>query len=341
MPDLVNTIGSTDGCPTTRLIALLGIATDCSYTAAFDSVDEVEAHIISEINSASQIYEDTFNISLAIRNLSISDTNCSSNSGSSFTQWNVPCSDDADTRTRLSRFSAWRGQFQDGNALWTLLSGCRTDSVLGISWMGEVCRQGSSSFNNENSMQTSSSTNIIIRNSQEWQVIAHEIGHSFGASHDCSSSTCNTQTGDAESCCPLSRSTCDAEGQYIMNPSPGSGVRSFSPCSIGNICSSLGRGIVRSNCLEGNEDVAVIDTPSCATGPSGSDVCDFPQPTIQPTGGPGINTFGRTGEDDDWFDDNRTTVIIVASVVGSLCVVGIAGCIFWRVRRKSQARLKK
>ncbi|KEZ40175.1 hypothetical protein SAPIO_CDS9225 [Scedosporium apiospermum] len=71
--DPVDVIGSTDGCPSERLVAMIGVATDCTYTAEFESVNDARENIISQINVASQVYEDTFNIALAIRNLTISD----------------------------------------------------------------------------------------------------------------------------------------------------------------------------------------------------------------------------------------------------------------------------
>ncbi|KAI5457851.1 Metallo-peptidase family M12-domain-containing protein [Mariannaea sp. PMI_226] len=339
--DLQSTIGSTNGCPTTRLIALLGVATDCGYTADFGSLDEVEANIITEINSASQIYEDTFNISLAIRNLTISDANCPSSSSSSSSDWNLPCSNTANTRTRLSRFSEWRGQINDNNAVWTLLTGCRTDSTVGISWLGQVCQKGSNSFTGSNGLQTSASTNIIVRNIRESQVIAHEIGHSFGAVHDCTSDTCAEHLEDSQECCPLNRTTCDANGQFIMNPASGAGITKFSPCSIGAICAALGRGTIRSDCLRGNANVAVISTPSCATGPSGTAGCDFTAPIRQPTEDPGPDDIGDTTSSRSWLDRNKNIIIIVTSVVGSFIIFLIAGYLIFRVRQKRRARMVK
>lgn len=69
----------------------------------------------------------------------------------------------------------------------------------------------------------------------EWKVVAHEIGHGFGAIHDCTSDTCPC-SGSSCSCCPLSDTTCDASGTYIMNPTNNVSSNSFSPCSITTIC---------------------------------------------------------------------------------------------------------
>ena len=43
---------------------------------------------------------------------------------------------------------------------------------------------------------------------------------------------------DSTNCCPLSTSTCDADSKYIMSPVAETGEMNFSPCSIGNICTS-------------------------------------------------------------------------------------------------------
>lgn len=50
--NLRSTIGNTDGCPTTRQVALMGVAADCTYTADFDNVEAARQNIITQINSA-------------------------------------------------------------------------------------------------------------------------------------------------------------------------------------------------------------------------------------------------------------------------------------------------
>ncbi|KAK3946353.1 Metallo-peptidase family M12-domain-containing protein [Diplogelasinospora grovesii] len=268
--NLANTIGSTAGCPTTRKVALVGIATDCTYTAQFNSTAAVRANIIQQINSASQLYESTFNISLGIQNLTISDPECPAQASSS-APWNVACSTSTTITGRLNLFSAWRGQFNDSNAYWTLLSTCGTGAAVGLAWLGQVCQEGAQTANNE----TIAAANVVVRTSTEWQVIAHETGHTFGAVHDCTPTTCSDGTVTKQQCCPLSTSSCDAKSQFIMNPSTGSGISTFSPCSVGNICSFLGRNSAKTNCLANNKDVTTITGSQCGNGivESGED-CD-------------------------------------------------------------------
>ncbi|KAI5462293.1 Metallo-peptidase family M12-domain-containing protein [Mariannaea sp. PMI_226] len=262
--DLLSTIGSVDGCPTTRKVALVGIATDCTYTAAFNSSETLRKNVISLVNQASRIYESTFNISLGIQNLTISDRSCPGTPPSS-APWNQACSKSVDLSSRLSLFSSWRGKFDDDNAYWTLLSTCNTDSAVGLAWLGQLCRSGASSDSDgSGNNETVSSANVVVRTSAEWQVFAHETGHIFGAVHDCTASTCPVSSG-TQSCCPLSKSTCDAGGKYIMNPSTSDTITEFSPCSIGNICSGLKRNI-KSTCLSNNKNVATISGSQCGNG---------------------------------------------------------------------------
>lgn len=273
--NLTTTIGSTAGCPSTRKVALVGVATDCTYTADFNSTASARQNIINVINSASVQYEDSFNITLGLQNLTISDAACPA-AASSAAPWNVACSDSVTIQDRLNLFSAWRGQRADTNAYWTLLSKCATGSAVGLAWLGQVCVTSSQVASSTSGNETVSGANVVVRTSTEWQVVAHETGHTFGAVHDCTSSTCADGTTVAsQQCCPLSAGTCDAGGAYIMNPSTGANIQKFSPCSIGNICSAIGRNNVRTSCLAANKDVATITGSQCGNGivESGED-CD-------------------------------------------------------------------
>ncbi|KAF4985759.1 hypothetical protein FDECE_16336 [Fusarium decemcellulare] len=262
--NLEESIGSIDGCPTTRKVALVGIATDCTYTAEFDSKEDLRKSVISMVNQASEVYESTFNISLGIHNLTISEKSCPG-TPSDITAWNQKCSKDVDLADRLNLFSAWRGQFEDSNAYWTLLSTCETDTAVGLAWLGQLCRSGSSdNAGGEGKNETVASANVVVKTSAEWQVFAHETGHTFGAVHDCSDTTCPVSS-DAQSCCPLSKSSCNAQGNYIMNPSTKEGITDFSPCSIGNICSGFKRN-VKMECLTDNKGIKTITGSQCGNG---------------------------------------------------------------------------
>lgn len=51
-----------------------------------------------------------------------------------------------------------------------------------------------------------------------------------------------------------------------MNPSTAAGISHFSPCSIGNICSAIGRNSVNTTCLSVNKDVVLLSTQVCGNG---------------------------------------------------------------------------
>lgn len=274
--NLLNSIGSTAGCPTTKKVALVGIATDCNYFTAFNSTAAVKKQIISNVNKASEVYESTFKISLAIKNLTVIDRGCTGTTPAN-APWNVKCSDDVTINDRLNTFSKWRGESKDENAYWTLFTTCATQTAVGLAWRGMLCRAGAGdnkdgSGNNE----TVAATNVVVKADTEWQIFAHETGHTFGAVHDCVAQTCPT-SGSSQACCPLSKDQCDAGGKYIMNPSTGQGINAFSPCSIGNICSGLKSNMIKGNCLTDNKNVQTdLDIGSqCGNGivESGED-CD-------------------------------------------------------------------
>ncbi|KAJ5766635.1 uncharacterized protein N7511_004251 [Penicillium nucicola] len=163
--DFTSTIGSTSGCPNTRQVANIGIMTDCTYTAGFNSSDSAHRYILNMVNTASVVFENSFNISLAVQNLTISDAECPS-STSDLTAWNVPCSQ-GDLNTRLQDFSTWRSSVNDQNAYWTLLSGCSVSAgEIGVSWIGALCNTGSGSING------GAGANVVAQTQNEWQVFA-------------------------------------------------------------------------------------------------------------------------------------------------------------------------
>jgi hypothetical protein len=73
-----------------------------------------------------------------------------------------------------------------------------------------------------------------------------------GANHDCNSGNCQC-TGSGCNCCPLSASTCDAGGTFIMNPTSNVSAQEFSPCSVSTICSTLPS---IGSCLQGKKGTA-------------------------------------------------------------------------------------
>ncbi|KAL2814801.1 Metallo-peptidase family M12-domain-containing protein [Aspergillus granulosus] len=243
-------IGNITGCFATRRIAYVGVAIDCSYRAEFKSDDDVKRNIINVVNTASVVFENSFNIALGLRDVMISRSECTNNASGTH-QWDVPCSK-GDLNWRLHRFSAWRSNHQDDNAFWTLMTGCAAGvGEIGVSWVGEVCKTGE----NYEGIGSGIGANVVGHSTTEWQVFAHESAHMFGAIHDCDSAACASGLDSSWKCCPLSSSTCDAEEEYLMNPMAGKGMTRFSPCTIGSVCSKIGHGGIDTRCLVSPEEV--------------------------------------------------------------------------------------
>ncbi|CAO3618910.1 unnamed protein product [Cunninghamella echinulata] len=226
------------GCPNSRRIAFMGAAADCSYVKAYGGIRTAKIQMITDWNVASSVYERTFNISLGLIYMQMSTPQCPQKL-TPITNWNQECSDKYTINQRLSDFSFWRGQRGDDQAaLWHLMTKCATGSKVGIAWLSQLCEtQASQQVEENGSFDWVSGTGVSSITREEWKVVAHEIGHGFGAIHDCSAQLCSCRNGCA--CCPLSPTNCSAGQTYLMNPTSNVSTNDFSPCSIMDICNSF------------------------------------------------------------------------------------------------------
>ncbi|KNZ62065.1 hypothetical protein VP01_1318g5 [Puccinia sorghi] len=284
--NFINSIGSTAGCPIGSRVVFIGVAADCTYVSKYQSPDAARTAILNNVNTLSAIYQRTFNISIGVVELNVQSVECPATAQSD-ALWNVACpSTDGvgmDLNRRLSVFSAWRGRKGggDGAGLWHLMTACSSGSEVGVAWLGQLCEVESQS---SNSGQVTSGTGVTAATNNEWQVMAHEIGHklrgyfhtyeinymlrfflfsnnySFGAIHDCSSG-CDL----SDACCPQSKTSCNSNGNFLMSPVAVKNTTSFSPCSIGNICTTL-HSTVNTTCLVTPGQRAVISLQQCGNG---------------------------------------------------------------------------
>ncbi|KAF8980760.1 hypothetical protein BGZ46_003721 [Entomortierella lignicola] len=230
-----------DGCPTNRLVNYMGVAADCTYVRSYGGAVNARKQILADFNTASAIYESTFNVALGVIALNIVPDGCPTTPVKN-QEWNQDCSQTYSIDQRLSDFSNWRGlanRPNDGAGLWHLMTKCNSGAVVGIAWTKALCQTKSQKQVTNGLTQTTAGTGVSSITTNEWMVVAHEVGHGFGAIHDCNQQTCAGGGPAANQCCPLSTATCDAGARFIMNPSESVATKLFSPCSIKAICSTI------------------------------------------------------------------------------------------------------
>lgn len=223
------------GCPQTPKVVYMTVVADCTYTSYYGGPLAALSQIVSDWNAASSVYGSTFKVSLGIISVEIQQT-CASASESNL-KWNSACRDSYPISQRLSDFSAWRGTIADDQAgLYHLMTSCSTGVSVGIAWVNQLCNAKATYQKESKAYVTGAAISSI--GLEEWKVVAHEVGHNFGAIHDCTDSLCAANGQNMGLCRPCG-SGCDCKGQYIMNPSESSETNEFSGYSISDICSAL------------------------------------------------------------------------------------------------------
>lgn len=284
------------GCPATSKMLYMTAVADCSYVSKKGTVQNAKQIIIDIWNRVSAIYENQMNVNLGLKTF-VGFAACGTY------DFNKEASSSYNIRTRLSDFSKHRGDIGDSTTgLWHLMSDGQSGSTIGIAWMDQVCQTSAWAQNNDGTIEYVTGAGISTMGAgngaeNEFMVTAHEIGHNFGANHDCSDDCdsascsgiiCTTSSSKCVSC--GNGPACDCDNNYIMaSKKSSSQTDAFSPNTVNQMCSKLATS---GSCLKTPGLYPILNTgcgngileegEDCDTGAKNTTCCIGSTCTFQP-----------------------------------------------------------
>ncbi|KAJ9070655.1 hypothetical protein DSO57_1005456 [Entomophthora muscae] len=233
----------------------MAVAADCSYIEHYLTVERALAAIISDWNEVSRVYETSFGLKLGLFHVFVPHAECQQGKFDDM-EWNRPCETKCTLTERLDHFAGWVSKSRYPNALWHLRTKCPIADKIGYAYKPKDC--SSLSKTAIKGQQASPAVAISSVTSESWKVIAHEIGHNFGANHDCDGGTCNAGN---TTCCECSG--CDCKGRFLMTATATTEAAEFSQCSKSQICQGIA---TLASCFSDTQAYQLVERSICGNG---------------------------------------------------------------------------